>query len=130
MGVRYPSVQSNTIVAQLPASAVETVVVTTPPLTLPLDSAVVLILVYIAVTPGTGTTSLGFRIRRGTTTAGVLVNVAMNTLPSAGIGGFVNAWYFDTPGAVTGQQYSATLAQNAGTGAGTITDVAMLAFAL
>ncbi len=131
MGVRYPSVASNTFVGPLPASAVETVICVTPPLTLPLDGAQVLLLWFYAATVGASITSLQARIRRGTTAAGTTVNAAV--WPSTTVAGnlFTQAgWYFDTPGNVAGQQYALTLVQNGATGASSIQDVAFLAFAL
>lgn len=131
MGVRYPSVQTNTFIGPLPANANETVVLTTPPLTLPLDGATVLLLWMGSITAGTGTTSMFYRIRRGTTTGGVLVNVGqwVTTTVAANLL-CMSGWYFDTPGGVAGQQYSLTVAQIAASGAGIWSDGALLAFAL
>jgi hypothetical protein len=131
MGVRFPSVQTNTFIGPLPASAVETVVLTTPPLTLPLDGATVLLLWSIQITGGATTTATSVQIRRGTSTAGPVVSAgAWLFVMTAGQRYTVSGWYFDTPGAVAGQQYSLTVSQTAATGAGTWIDGAMLAFAL
>jgi hypothetical protein len=131
MGVRFPSVQTNTFVGPLPASAVETVVLTTPPLTLPLDGAVVILLWMAMIAGGATTTDLDFRLRRGTTSAGVQVGAtSWNLTAVVGSGRALGGWYFDTPGAVAGIQYSLTVAQVGATGAGTFNDGALLAFAL
>jgi hypothetical protein len=131
MGVRFPSVQTNTFIGPFPANATETVVLTTPPLTLPLDSAVVLILWDFSALAGTSVTSFVLRIRRGATTAGTLVTTAQHVTPAvAGTISGLGGCYFDTPGAVAGQQYSLTCVQTAATGASTFNDAALLAFAL
>lgn len=131
MGVRFPSQQSATFVGPLPASAAETVILTSPPLNISLDFATILIQWACDILAGTGTTALVFRLRRGTTTAGTLVNAAAwtHTL-AAGNTAVMSGCYFDTPGAVAGQQYSLTVVQTAATGAGTFNDGALLAFAL
>lgn len=130
MGVRFPSVQSNTFVGPLPASAVETVVVTSPPFTPPLDSAVILILWHFVLTAGASVTSHTFKLRRGATTAGVQVNQLISQTTPAGGFNIVSGWYFDQPTAVTGQQYSLTIIQTGATGAGIAADQAILVFAL
>src|SRR5260370_476285 len=130
MGVRFPSVQSNTSFA-LPASAVETVIVTTPPLNISLDFGVVYLLWFLAIQAGTGVVQLSLRIRRGTTVAGPVVNTTFSThtLAAANFANLSGA-YFDTPGAVAGQQYSLTCVQTGATAASVIADIAMIAFAL
>lgn len=131
MGVRFPSVFTNTFIGPLPASAVETVVLTTPPLTLPLDGATVLLLWSMSVVTGTASTGTVIRIRRGTTTGGALVSLnPWTNTTTAALGYVLGGWYFDTPGNVAGQQYSLTVVQTAATGAGTWSDGALLAFAL
>jgi hypothetical protein len=131
MGVRFPSVATNTFIGPLPANANETVVLTTPPLTLPLDGATVILPWMAYLTTGTGTTSIAYRIRRGTTTAGVLLNQNPWFFTSGpGNGLTVGGWYFDTPGAVAGQQYSLTIVQSAATAAAVWGDGALMAFAL
>jgi len=131
MGVRFPTVATNTFIGPLPANATETVVLTTSPINEPIDNAQILLFYTADVTPGTSVTSHVFRIRRGTTTGGVLVNavnfvttvVAGARLASAGL-------YFDSPGVVAGQQYSLTVVQTAATVAGTWNDGCLLAMVL
>jgi hypothetical protein len=131
MGVRFPSAFSNTFIGPLPANATETVVCTTPPLTLPLDGATVILLWLFSYTAGTGNTTTGMLLRRGTTIAGALVNAATNSGQAVPTGpDILSGCYFDTPGAVAGQQYSLTIQQFGASAAGTFRDVALLAFAL
>lgn len=131
MGVRYPSVFSNTFIGPLPASAAETIVCTTPPLTLPLDGATVFLLWTFSVIAGTGNIFNSFNIRRGTTLAGTAVNAGAQAGPAtAASGAMYSGAYFDTPGGVAGQQYTLTVQQGGATAAGTFRDVSMLAFAL
>lgn len=131
MGVRFPSVASTTFIGPIPANATETVILTTPPLTLSLDFSQVILLWSCSILAGTSTTSFVFRIRRGTTAAGTTIfqtswpfTIAAGSTFSGG------GSYVDTPGAVAGQQYSFTLVQTAATVAGTYNDGALIAFAL
>ena len=131
MGVRFPSAFSTTFVGPLPANATETVVLTTPALTLPLDSAPVFFMWCAEINAGTGTTVFAFRIRRGTTTAGAFIGLQpWNLLASVGNAPMQSGCYVDTPGAVGGQQYSLTVVQTGATVAGVWNDGALLAFAL
>jgi hypothetical protein len=131
MGVRFPSVATNTFVGPLPASAVETVVLTTPPINEPIDNAQVLLFWMANLTPGASTTSLVWRLRRGTTTAGVALGLTTWGFTTAA-GNFVtnSGWYFDFPGVVAGQQYSLTVSQTADTVAGAWADGALIAMVL
>ncbi len=130
MGVRFPTVASTTIIASVPASGAETVVVTTPPLNIPLDFAQIIILWCVEVLIGTGTTVELQRLHRGTTTAGAQVNVAGSYTVGGGNRWTFTGCYVDTPGAVAGQQYSLSLSGTGTTGAWTTEDVSLIAFAL
>jgi hypothetical protein len=131
MGVRFPSVATNTFVGPLPASAVETVVLTTPPINEPIDNAQVLLFWMAAINPGTSTTALVYRLRRGTTIAGALVGVAgLQVSVAAGVPNLASGWYFDFPGVVAGQQYSLTVVQTADTVAGAFVDGCLIAMVL
>ncbi len=130
MGVRFPSVQSIVLVNASVGINTETVVVTTPPLNISLDFSTILLFWYMVHTVGTTATSTNYKIRRGTTIAGALVNVSVNVQQTAGQNVFGSGFYFDTPGAVAGQQYSLTCIDPGSTVVGTITDAALLAFAL
>lgn len=131
MGVRFPQIASTTFVGPLPASAAETVILTTPPLNISLDFSQIIIQWACDILAGASTTSLVFRLRRGTTVAGTLINAAAwtHTLAAAA-SAVMSGVYVDTPGAVAGQQYSLTVVQTAATGAGTFNDGCLLAFAL
>jgi hypothetical protein len=131
MGVRFPSVQTSTFVGPFPASNAETVVLVTPPLNLPLDLATVFIQWLLAFAGGTGVTSFQYRLRRGTTAGGALVTAGIQAMAAtAGVNNFHSGVYFDTPGAVAGQQYALTVQQFTATGASTFNDGSMLAFVL
>jgi hypothetical protein len=130
MGVRFPSVQSNTLLNASVGINVETPVCTTPPLNLPLDNAVVLLFWYIVHFIGTTAATTRYLIRRGTTIAGTLVNVSANLTGTAGNQVLGSGFYFDTPGAVAGQQYTLSCIDPASTVAGGIADAALLAFVL
>lgn len=131
MGVRWPSVVSTTFIGPLPANANETAVLTSPPLNIPVDSAQIIILWFANVTSGTGTNSFGYALRRGSGTAGPLLDsfgyfaavTAGNTLAMSGVA-------VDTPGAVAEQQYTLTIQQAGASGAGTWRAGYLLAFAL
>lgn len=131
MGVRFPSVFSTTFIGPLPASAAETVICTTPPLSPSLDFASILLFWTFALLAGTGTASVSMAIRRGTTVAGVTITPgSFVQILAAGQNGNVSGSWADTPGAVAGQQYSLTITQNGATAAGTPGNVALIAFAL
>jgi hypothetical protein len=71
------------------------------------------------------------RLRRGTLATSPLVQVAAYPNPAGAIanqGG--TFWYFDSPGAVGGVQYSLTLAMAGAIANTNVTDVALLVFAL
>jgi len=131
MGVRLASVFTTTFVGPLPATAAETVILTTGGLGLFADNAQVILLWFACILAGTSVTSHVFRIRRGTTTAGTAVNVnpwqnaaiAVAQTTSCGV-------YTDTPGVVAGQQYSLTVVQSAASVAGTFEDGCLLAIVL
>lgn len=129
MGVRFPSVQSTTIVTAAPAAGTESVLCTTPGLNLPIDSAAVLLFGYAAIITGATITAIQLNLRRGTTVAGTLINIAQNTLVGSATKVLMPIVYFDTPGIVAEQQWS--LCGNfVGAGASTTTDVCLIAFAL
>lgn len=131
MGVRFPTVTTNTFVGPLPANATETVILTTPGISEPIDNAQVIIAWAAYISAGVGVTNHQFRLRRGTTAAGALVNVAnMGFVATAGIVSGGAGVYFDSPGVVAGQQYSLTVQQGGATGAGTWSDGCLLAMVL
>lgn len=130
MGVRYPSVQSNTLVNASVGINTETVVVTSPPLNIPLDFATVFLVWFMLHTVGTTAVTTQYRLRRGTAITGALINVSQAITAVAGNIILGSGCYFDVPGAVAGQQYSLTCIDPASTVAGAIQDACLLAFAL
>jgi hypothetical protein len=131
MGVRFPSVFSTTFIGPLPVGAGETVCLTTPAFTPPLDGATIVILWNASISAGASVTSNNFRIRRGVDITGV--QIATNPFNLVTSGGTLNALsgiVVDTPGAVTGVQYTLTVQQISSTGAGTWRDGIVFAFAL
>lgn len=131
MGVRFPSVASTTFIGPLPANATEVIVLTTPPLNIPLDFAQVLIFWYFSIVCGTGTSGLQPHLRRGTTTGGTQINSGTGGIQAtAGAAGTLSGFFVDTPGAVAGQQYSLGVAQIGATAAGVFEEGCVIAFAL
>lgn len=131
MGVRFPSVFAINGGAANVAINAETAIAFTPPLTLPLDGATVFIFWYMTHTIGTAATSTQYQIRRGVGTSGAAVNASGIAFPAtAGQKVFHSGCYFDTPGAVTGIQYSLTCFDPGSTGLGAVQDSVMLVFAL
>lgn len=131
MGVRFPTVTTNTFIGPLPASAVETLCLTTPGISEPIDNGQVILLWTASITPGTSTTSLVFRLRRGALVTSPLVNLTTFSFTTVAANlTTVSGWYFDSPGIVAGQQYSLTVVQTADTVAGTWVDGALLAMVL
>jgi hypothetical protein len=131
MGVRFPSVASNTFVGPLPANATETVILTTPPINEPVDNAQVILLWFTSITAGTSTTSFQFKIRRGTTITGPVILAGTCFVTVVAAQNYISSGcYFDLPGIVAGQQYSLTIIQGAATVAGTFLDGALMALVL
>ncbi len=131
MGVRFPSVATTTILANVPASGADTVILTTPPLNLPLDGALVFLHWNLVFGTGAGTVSVLVSLRRGTTTAAAKINVgSLNITVTAATEVNLSGVYVDSPGAVAEQQYSVSLLGNATTGAMTNSDGALIAMVL
>lgn len=131
MGVRFPSVFSNSIVNPAISTTAETVIATTPPFSPPIDAAQVIIHVVCSITIGTAGATLTLTIRRGPLVTSPLVQVHQPgiTVVAGNTLGF-GAFYVDTPGAVGGQQYSLTATVGSATGNSTVLDAAILAMAL
>ena len=131
MGVRFPSVFTNTFIGPLPANANETIALTTPPLTLPLDGAAVFIWWMFSLIAGTGVVSIVYKVRRGTTLTGTdITSGGITQAIAAGAGGMHTGVLVDTPGAVAGQQYTLTLSQSGATVASAVGQATLLAYAL
>lgn len=131
MGVHFPTANTTTSLAVIPASGAETVLCTTPPLNLILDFAQVLLFWELVALIGAGSAGVTFRIRRGTTTAGALVTTNAQFMSvGAGNNAFWSGTYVDTPGAVAGQQYSLTGQSTGTTGAWTNQEISLTALVL
>lgn len=133
MGVRFPFLATTTIQNALPASALETVVLISPPFSPSLDLAQVGIMWSFTYTAGATNSGATYRLRRGTTTAGTLLwapNAIWQVVMSGGNPGMAGGCYVDSPGAVAGVQYCLTCAQVGATGAGTFPDGCLMLFAL
>lgn len=130
MGVRIGSVATTTLVTTTLVTTAEAVVLTTPPLSLAVDNAQVLLFWYANVNTGTSTVGLNGRLRRGTSTTGAMVNIAPGFSVGAGLQTAIPWCYIDSPGVVAGQQYSLTLQQVAATANGTVNDGCLMALVL
>lgn len=113
MGVRNASVsttnQSNTTLN----TSNETIVLTSPFISLPLDNALVLIFWQFYAASGTSGTTLTLRIRRGSALTDALVMSGQPFTAAAGATFNCAGHFIDTPGVVGPVQYTVT-AQNAG----------------
>jgi hypothetical protein len=131
MGVRNATVFSNALQNAPPANATETVIFTTAGLSPSIDNGQVFLMWQFSCTVGASITSIVCRIRRGITTAGTFIGSnPWATTTAAAQFLTISGWYFDTPGVVSGQQYSLTIVQTAATGASTAVDGALLAMVL
>jgi hypothetical protein len=132
MGVRTPSVRVKfTGVINGLTAAVENIVMTLPPLNLPFDGADVYLFFYVSVQAATGTNFTNFKIRRGATTAGALVNTGGGFNTSAGLIAQNTVVYVDSPGNVAEQQYILTLTPDIiSSGSFNVVDYQALAFVL
>ena len=130
MGVRLGSAGSNTLqISTLPQST-EAVVVITPPLILANDNAAVFLNFYANWLTGPGATSTAFKVHRGLTTAGPLVQLAGSVAVSGNVFAECAGCLFDLPGVVGQVQYCLTLQQVGATGTGTMNDACLLAYVL
>lgn len=130
MGVRNASVASTTMLTSNIITTAETALVTTPPINLPIDNAGILIFASVNVTPGTATTTLAVRLRRGSGITGTQLNAGGPYTVLVTTAYFINLTWFDSPGIVAGQQYTLTVQQAAATGNGTAFDGSIVAMVL
>ena len=130
MGVRFPSVQSTTLLTAVLGQNVETAIVTSPPFTPPLDGSLIIIMVYWQANIPAGTTQVTNRIRRGSGVAGQLVNVFATDRVTASLGYSTTLVYVDTPGNVSGLQYTFTAGTVAAGATGVVNDACIIVFAL
>lgn len=131
MGYRNPFASTTALVTNTLVTTAETVVLTTGPLNLSVDTAQVLLFWWCVITAGTGVNGMTPRVRRGSTTAGQLVNVN-NVIAPANAGGnaYVAGVYVDTPTSSAELQYSLTIVQSGATGNGSVVDGCLTAMVL
>jgi hypothetical protein len=129
-------VVSKAIVAS-PSGTAETVVASTPVFPAGYDATVVvgvLVIAQVAYTVAGSGTAVTYRVRTGVTAgAGTVVFTSGATTAGIAAAGLVieNLIGIDTaPGSLGGQQYSLTLAVTGGSGASTVSAVAITALAL
>lgn len=79
----------------------------------------------INVTPGTSTTAVVVKVRQGSGTSGTTVKSMTHTLAAAATGNIAFRCVDESPAA--GGQYTVTLTQTAGAGAGTVHDALVVA---
>jgi len=87
-----------------------------------LDNAVALLWWEAVITLTAGTTAVTYRLRRGTTATGTLVNVAQAITVTASTTIKHSGHYIDTAGIVAGQQYSLTAQMTAAAANSTVND--------
>lgn len=129
MGVRFPSVFSTTVLNSPVVTTAETIVVTAPPFSPPIDLGSVFIYALVVGGGAASTTNTTLRLYRGTTTGGTLVGVPLISSWGAGTK-FMSAYWVDQPPIVAGQQYSVSWQNAAATANETISAVTLALFAL
>lgn len=130
MGVRCASLATAVLMNSLPASGTETIVYQLGPMVLATDGAQVILGFLLSYTPGTGSTSQTFRLRRGNSLTGLALGFgAWTSTCTAGSGVIMSGTYFDQPTAGE-PQYCLTLATTGTTVAGLYTDGCLVAFVL
>lgn len=131
MGVRFPSVSSTTLLTSTVITVNETALITTPPINVPLDFALVMIVAFLVITPGTGSTNARALIHRGSGIGGQLVNMTVpHVTVTAGNPDTLNICYTDTPGAVAELPYTLSVLVAGATANSTIGDAALIVFVL
>ncbi|SRR6266446_3389256 len=130
MGVRFPGGGTTANLGNYPASGAETIIFTTPPVSISIDFAPVFILWYYSLAVGAGTTSILVRIRRGAALTSLLINNAGVQAVTAATNTITAGLWVDTPGAVAAVQYSLSVSGTGTTGAAAFIDGGMLAFSL
>lgn len=128
MGVRYPSAVTNTFIGPLPANANSTIVLTTPPMLLTVDSPQVLLFFCADITAGTTVTRHIFSINRNNVVAVFAVNLVRQAV--AGARDLMMGCYLDNAGLASSVFYSLAVQQFGATGAGTWNDGCLIAMLL
>jgi len=103
----------------------ETTAVVSDPITPATDGAEISIGGHINITTGAGTTSVVIRVRRGNGVSGTLVGETEPINLGAAVTDNAHFAVTDSPGAVAGQQYTASVVQTAASGNGTINNASI-----
>lgn len=103
----------------------ETAAITSDGFTPPTDGSKLIISGVINITTGASVTGAVIRVRRGVGVAGVLVGETEPHNIGAAVTDDVSYQVTDSPGAVAGQQYTATVVQTAATGNGIINNASI-----
>jgi hypothetical protein len=130
MGVRIGSAVAPFTVVVTPNLNTETIVVTTGFIVTPQDNAQILLFWFWQCVPGTTSTAVQARLRRGAAVGSALVNQSVNQLTSAGAGIYMSGCYVDVLAAQGPVQYSLTYQSTAATVNGTVNDYALIAMVL
>jgi hypothetical protein len=103
------------------STTTETVIITSPLVRTYRNSGVVIVIAYVEVTLGTGTTTITHRIRRGSTTSDPLVNEANALAIQTAVGSseHYSLCIFEQLNSEQVNVYSYTLQQASATGNGT-----------
>lgn len=116
----YPnpfSVQTATIA--VPSANAELVALTLNGVSVRGPGSVVHLVAMLQITPGTSTTAIVVRLRRGTSVSGTLVGAAVTQLVTVANGYAIPIEADDTPGEVANQSYVLTIQQTGGAASGT-----------
>lgn len=109
------------VTADIPiVTTAETAAITSPGVSTQFDGDVINIEGDVSVTTGASTTAVTVRVRRGNGVAGAIVGEAQPETLGAAVSATIPFQFPDQPGAVSGQQYTVTVAQTAASGNGTI----------
>jgi hypothetical protein len=124
-----PFVVSGTLLNTTPGSG-ELVMLTSPPIIPPYDGAPILILACLMWNTGAGTTSVNYKIVRGTTTGLTNLMAAFADGIAAGVSACRTLMALDTAIGLAAAQYSLTITQNGNSGAGSATNGFIVAMCL
>ncbi len=108
----------------------ETIVVTSDPITISPGAKRVLLVGYVQITTGAGTTALVPRVRRGPALADALVGEANPQAAAASVNDRLMVLVVDDNPGEGKRQYSLTVVQTAASGNGNVTAAALVAIAL
>lgn len=121
---------SNAFVTATDAAAAEKVICSTPVDQdhFPGTGGFVVIEGHVALTPGTTTTAVVLKCRRGASTSGGQVGSSLTQTLAAANSGVIAFRFIDTA-PVAGGQYCVSVTQTGGAGAGTVNDAIVMATA-